>query len=295
MIQKSELMTPGSLAELKVFLQVGNFSLVAGGTDWFVSKGRILPDGTRLIDLSGVSELRGILMKDGILRVGSGETMTSVSNDFLVRRYASCLAEAASDVGSWQIRNRATLGGNLAGGSPAADTPPALLALGASVEVLSVCGISERPVSEIISKGKKGIAADEVITALLIPVSDNELKVSAYGKIGSRKEVSIARLSLAVNVVYDDVKSCFKDALVVLGTLGSAGLRCPEAENALTFSFDVERQRADFCSALALSVDRAIPGRSTQLYKRTAVQALGEDVLASLRDKAGFYFKGVKI
>ena len=262
----ARLWTPASLGELKELLACEGTRLVAGGTDWFVREGREPSEGifANLADLSGVSELRGIALQgpgEGkSLRIGAGETMTLLSQDPLVRGSALCLAEAAACVGSWQIRNRATLGGNLAGGSPAADTPPALCALDASAVILSPRGTRETPVAELVeraAKGEKALVPDEAFVAFLVPAVPG--RVSAFGKVGSRREVTIARLNLAVSARLDGAR--LADARVFLGTLGSAGRRVPEAELALGME-DPEACGQAFCDILAEAVDAAIPWRS---------------------------------
>ena len=267
---------PASLAEL---LAVVGESVrpVAGGTDLIARRGRVPSPDECLVDLSGVGELRGITLSTDTLVVGAMETMTAVATNAEVWHYAACLAEAAASVGSWQIRNRATLGGNLANASPAADTPPALAALDAIVEVVSSGGSQEFSIPEVLGKpNANALRPDQIIAAFHIPVRPG--RVSAFGKVGSRSEVSIARLSLAVSALYEG--GLFRDARVFVGTLGSAALRCPEAERALELGG--EDRAGVFCAALAGAVDRAIPGRSTRPYKHSAIQALGEDILARL-------------
>lgn len=280
----ARLSIPASLEELKELLAQEETRLVAGGTDWFVRERRELPDTMTLADLSGIPELRGIALEgregEKILRIGAGETMTALSQNALVRTSALCLAESAACVGSWQIRNRASLGGNLAGGSPAADTPPALCALGASAVILSPRGTREAPVKELVDRAAKGenvLASDEAFVAFLVPILPG--RISAFGKVGSRREVTIARLNLAAAARFDGAR--FLDGRVFLGTLGSAGRRATEAEHALEIPDPEARARA-FCEALANEVDAAIPGRSTRPYKRSAVRALGEDILGAL-------------
>jgi carbon-monoxide dehydrogenase medium subunit len=119
---------------------------------------------------------------------------------------------------------------------------------------------------------------DEVITELRIPLTPR--RISAFGKIGSRREMSIARLNLAVAISAETPSPA--SPRVFAGTLGKAALRCPEAEAVLQGPEFPGSVRDAFCAALAAAVEAAIPGRSTLPYKRQAIQALGEDVLATL-------------
>jgi carbon-monoxide dehydrogenase medium subunit len=220
--------------------------------------------------------MRGIAVRDDTLRIGVLETMTAIAENELVRKYALCLRTAAANLGSWQIRNRATIGGNIANASPAADTPPALAALDAAAVVVSPRGSREVPVSGAFSAANRSVLEkDEVITELRIPLTPR--RVSAFGKIGSRREVSIARLNLALAISAEEPVPA--SVRVFAGTLGKALLRCPGAEAAVQREESPDHIRDGFCAALAAAVETAIPGRSTLPYKRQAVRALGEDVL----------------
>lgn len=278
------LYTPESLSGLIALLgeHAGGRVLVAGGTDVLAKRNRSITDVPRtnpsIIDLSRMDEMRGIALGDDTLRIGALETMTAIAENALVVKYAACLAAAAARLGSWQIRNRATIGGNIANASPAADTPPALAALDAAVLVVSPRGSREVPVSGAFAAANRSVLEkDEVITELRIPLTPR--RISAFGKIGSRGEMSIARLNLAVAISAETLSPA--SPRVFAGTLGKAVLRCPGAEAALQAE-SPGGVRDAFCAALAAAVETAIPGRSTLPYKRSAIQALGEDVLAAL-------------
>lgn len=277
------LLRPRSLGELmEVLPSVPNHAFVAGGTDWVVKNHGQIGADLVIIDLSRVSGLYGLSCSGGTLRVGAMETMTAINSNENVKKYAAALGDAASVMGSLQIRNRATLGGNLANASAAADTPSTLAALGARVKVCSPRG--ERTVTIEEALGAKpntsALAADEVIVAFEIPAVENRL--SAFKKIGSRSEVSIARLNMAVSARSEGgLLNCVR---VYVGTLGSAARRCSAAEEAL--ALPAAERPAALREALAEFAEKSIPGRSTLPYKRSAIQALGLDVLALLEARA---------
>ncbi|MDR1574700.1 MAG: FAD binding domain-containing protein [Treponema sp.] len=279
------LYTPESLSGLLALLaeHAGGCVLVAGGTDVLAKRSRSITadhqTNPSIIDLSRVDEMRGIALRDDTLRIGALETMTAISENALVMKYAACLAAAAERIGSWQIRNSATIGGNIANASPAADTPPALAALDATALAVSPRGSREVPVSGAFAAANRSVLEkDEVIAELRIPLTPR--RISAFGKIGSRRELSIARLNLAVAISAEAPLPA--SARVFAGTLGKAALRCPGAEAALQGPASLDGVRDAFCAALAAAVETAIPGRSTLPYKRSAIQALGEDVLDML-------------
>ncbi|MDR1649288.1 MAG: FAD binding domain-containing protein [Synergistaceae bacterium] len=256
-------------------------SFVAGGTDWMLRRGA--KNGAFPIDLSGVGELKGISVLPDEIRVGAMETMTAIAESEVLGGRAACLAQAAASVGSWQIRNRATLGGNLANASPAADTPAALAALDAVAVLVSYEGRQrELPVREVLSGPGATVLKDgELIAAFRLPLPKTRVRLSAFGKIGSRSQVSISRLNLAASVLLSGKTA--ESARVFMGTLGTAALRCPDAEDALLSALEGPASGVrGFCEALAAAVEAAIPGRPTLPYKRSAAKALGLDIFARL-------------
>lgn len=263
---------------LEVLGKCEKFRLVAGGTDYMVSHGKTrLPDFD-LIDLSGISEFKGINSFHDQLRVGALETMSAVAGSPDLQAHAACLCDAASKVGSWQIRSRATLGGNLANCSPAADTPAALAALEAKVKLISPTGERILPVEDIpLGPNRSALKPEEIVSEFHLPVKPG--RVSAFVKLGSRSEVSIARLNLAVSVLTDGRN--ISEARVFMGTLGLATLRCPKAETIISEQgFESDE---GFGNALGEAIGEAIAGRGTMTYKQSAAKALAQDLLAIMR------------
>ena len=276
-------LTPATLDELcGLIRQYPSARVVAGGTDLIVKTAR-RPDGPgQLIDLSGIEALKGIEATDREVIIGAMETMTAITGHPLLNRLAPALTQAAGRVGSWQIRNRATVGGNLVNSSPAADTPPALAALEATAKVLSPQGWREISVADIpAGPNRSNLAPDEILVGLHLPLAPGRL--SAFAKIGSRSDVSISRLNLAIGLDLDAAGAVSR-ARVFMGTLGSAARPAPGAEAALL----THGLGSDEALGLALAemAAEAIPGRGTLAYKQSAARALALDVLAELRRQA---------
>jgi CO/xanthine dehydrogenase FAD-binding subunit len=165
---------PGHLDEAVALLAAGldDARPLAGGTDLIIR----LRDGTirprTVVDVKGVAELEsGIADVDGGgLRFGARTVMTDITEDPRVRRDFRALAEAAAVVGSVQIRNRATLAGNICNASPAADTAPALLVYGARVVLAGPAGTRTVPLDEVfVRSGATTLAAGELVTAIELP------------------------------------------------------------------------------------------------------------------------------
>jgi CO/xanthine dehydrogenase FAD-binding subunit len=161
---------------------------IAGGTDVMVgiNFGHLRP--SRLLDLTRVGELQDWSTEDGAVRLGAGVSYTRVITELGDRLPG--LAMAARTIGSPQIRNRGTVGGNLATASPAGDAHPALLAADAVVEVASLRGSRRIPVTDFFTGVKRtAMDPDELITAVLITPPSGPQQ---YSKIGTRNAMVIA-------------------------------------------------------------------------------------------------------
>lgn len=273
----SGLECPCTLEELFSAYRPG-MEFLAGGTDWIIKNHGKLAPGAAVADISRIAELRGISVEGGYLRIGAMETMTALHGSDIVRRYAAALADAAYVMGSEQIRNRATVGGNVANASPAADTPAPLAALGAAVVIASPCGERRASVEEIVGRNKNSLSEGEIIKEFLIPADDG--RISAFLKIGSRSQVSISRINIAVSARREN--GLYKEARVYVGTLGAAARRCAGAEAALAASDFAQKLPEELCGLAA----KAIPGRSTLPYKQSALRALAQDICVLLGRRA---------
>jgi CO/xanthine dehydrogenase FAD-binding subunit len=165
---------PASVAEAVALLAEHGAAarVLAGGTDLVIR----LRDGTLtpsvVVDVKRIPELRPrIDLVDGILSITAGTTMTDVASDARVRRHFPALVEAAEVVGSVQIRNRATLAGNVCNASPAADTAPPLLVYGASVVAAGPAGERRIALDDLfVRSGQTTLAPGELVTGLALPV-----------------------------------------------------------------------------------------------------------------------------
>ena len=171
--------------------------LLAGGTDLIVRlrRGHLRP--SVVIDTKGVRELRPeIVSVDGGLRFGARVTMTSIVRDARVREHFQALVDAASVVGSVQIRNRATLTGNICNASPAADTVPALLIYGGVANVVGPSGSRSVPLADFFTgPGRTVLACGELLESVDLPFP--KLPVgAAFGRITRRRGVDLATINL---------------------------------------------------------------------------------------------------
>lgn len=191
-----EVATPRSLDEaLRVKADHPDALPVQGGTDVMVALNFDRARPEVLLNLNEVPELRGWSRENGTLRIGSGLTYTEVLAG-PVGEALPALREASRTVGSPQIRNRGTLGGNLGTASPAGDALPPLLVENAVVELASVGGVRTMPLREFLVGPKRNAAEpDELITAVLVEPSGGS---QTFLKVGPRNAMVIAVCSLAV-------------------------------------------------------------------------------------------------
>ena len=177
-----EFLQPRSLADaLAAKAEVPGAVPIAGGTDVMVEINFDARRPEALLDLNRVPELTAWQRSDGLVRLGAGVTYARVIAE--LGGLLPGLAMATRTVGSPQIRNRGTVGGNLGAASPAGDCHPVLLAAGAAVEAASLRGSRTIPVAEFFTAPKRStLAADELITSVLIPVAAGPQQ---FAKIGT--------------------------------------------------------------------------------------------------------------
>jgi CO/xanthine dehydrogenase FAD-binding subunit len=208
-----DVLTPRSLDEaLRLKSERPDAVPIQGGTDLMVALNfdRTRPEA--ILNLNEVGELRGWSRENGTLRLGSGLTYTEalgLGEDF------QSLAEASRTVGSPQIRNRGTIGGNLGTASPAGDALPPLLIEGAEVEVASVRGSRRLPLDEfLVGVKRNALEPDELIAAVHVEPSGQP---QTFMKVGPRNAMVIAVCSLALVVdrERDEVRAAFGSAAPV--------------------------------------------------------------------------------
>ncbi|MFO7570970.1 MAG: FAD binding domain-containing protein [Gaiellaceae bacterium] len=191
-----DVLTPGSLGDaLRMRGDHLDAVAVQGGTDVLVALNfdRLRPP--TLLNLAEVDELRGFSRENGGLRIGSGLTYSEAMSG-AVAEALPALAEAARTVGSPQIRNRGTIGGNLGTASPAGDALPPLLVEGAEVELASATGSRRLPLEEyLVGPKRSALAADELIVAVHVRPSRQP---QTFMKVGPRNAMVIAVCSLAL-------------------------------------------------------------------------------------------------
>ncbi|KPL18352.1 MAG: hypothetical protein AMJ92_08460 [candidate division Zixibacteria bacterium SM23_81] len=206
--------------------------LLAGGTDLLVQMKEGLFRPSLVVDIGSLHQLRGIRKEEGFIWIGPLTTHHDLAHSALIQRHGLALAQGASKVGSPQIRQRGTLGGNIANASPAADTLPPLVVLEAEVQVSSLTGSRWVPVESVMEGPSQTVLRpEELITAVRFPVQEKGFR-SQYEKFGSRRALSIAVASVAAGAYQE--KGCVKKITIALGSVSPSIVRASQAEELLT-------------------------------------------------------------
>jgi carbon-monoxide dehydrogenase medium subunit len=225
---------PGSLAEALALAANGRRTLfLAGGTDVIVQ----LREGRRtcdlLIDLKHVPELTSITVgPSGALEIGAAVPLAEIYEHPVVRRDFPALVDAASIIGGVAIQSRASLGGNLCNASPAADSSPALMALGATLRIAGPAGERTLPVADFFTgPGQNVLQPGEILVSIQVPPLPPQ-SAAFYHRFIPRNEMDIAVASSGVYLALDDAGR-IADARVALGAVAPTPILVPAARDAL--------------------------------------------------------------
>ena len=254
--------------------------LLAGGTDLVIAmkeKG-FLPK--YIVDLKHIAGLNGIREnRDGSISIGALTTMREIEISLLIKNKYPFLAQSAAEVGSIQIRHRATIGGNIANATPSADTAPALIALGASAKVTSANAERTVPLDEFFTgPGHTVMGADEILTEVTIPKTAANL-VGDYIKFSPREMMDLAYVGVAVSYQLAANDKKLTDVRIVLGAVAPTPLRARRAEAALEGQ-NLSEALAEKAGDLAAEEAKPISDvRSTAEYRRAMVGTMTKRAL----------------
>ena len=210
--------------------------IIAGGSDVLIEirDGKIA--GCTLVSIQKLDELRGVSMdSDGALRIGAMTSMSHIANDPIIKKHFAVLAEAAETVGGPQLRNIATVGGNVCNGVTSADTASTLMAWDAVMEYLGPGGKRMVPIREhYVSAGKTALAHGELLVSIIIPRESYENCFGHYIKYAMREALDIATLGCSANVRLSKDRKQIERLRLAYGVAGPIPLRSPSAEAAVS-------------------------------------------------------------
>lgn len=265
--------------------------IVAGATDLlpWAREGRAgdvhLP---ALVDVSRIPALNGVSLQDGRMRIGAATPIAAFQHDELLRRNARVLACCAAWFADDQIREQATVGGNLVNASPAGDTQPALLAMNASV-VLARCEAGRvlarsMPLAQfIVGPARTALQPGEILVEIGFDAVPSH--GAAFEKVGHRRSLVISTVCLAALVKLDWAGRRVEDARIAIGAVGPVPQRLPEVERLL----QGQAPTGELLRHAAGLVAGRVQSRSRQEYRREVLMNFVERALVAALGDAGVH------
>jgi len=206
---------------------------LAGGTDLVVQMKNDRVNPSVLIDIKRIPELNRLEWKDGQLFIGAAVPLSKIINYAPIKQHFGVLHQACSSIGSLQLRNRGTMGGNICNAAPSADSAPALLCLGSKAVLNGFGGTRRVPLENFFSgPGQTLILSDEVLIGIEVP-DPPPRSYGHYMKHIPRQCMDIAVASAASFLVFNSTDNTCSEARIALGAVAPVPIRVPEAENLL--------------------------------------------------------------
>lgn len=276
--------TPDSLADALQHLSAQPPPIIlAGGTDVIIRLRRE-PVPRTVLNISALPELHGVRLEDDTLCIGAAETVGDLLLHPLVQTHAPLLGEAMRLIGSRQIRNRATLAGNLVNAAPCADSAPPLLAANALLRLQSAAGQRLIPLSEFIVKNYQTIIRpDELLTEIRIPLLDYAQYRYAFHKLGRRNALNITRISacLLARLNGDRIEDC----RFACGSLFHAPCRLPEIEHIANGKTLSPETLQEMTNTLDTIIENAIGRRWSSEYKKPVFLHMARDIFRAIQSQ----------
>ncbi len=277
-----ELVAPGSLAAVLHLMAVepGAWTPIAGGTELMVAHAAGRLNAPKLVSLWGVPELRFVHATDESIVVGAGATFADLRRSALITEELPLLAKAASWIGSIANQSRATLGGNLVNGSPAADSSPALLVYDAEIEIISARDSRRIPYHKFHTGYKRNaLAVDELLYAVHLPRRFGHHR-QYLRKVGTRRAMAISKVALGATAFIET--GVIREIRLGAASLAAFPTRLHRTEDALLnkpITNDLIQTGRNAILTEALPIDDI---RSTAEYRRRVAANLLEEFLFEL-------------
>ncbi len=273
---------------IKLLNQYPEAEIIAGGSDVLVQIREGKRAGGSFISIYSINEMRGVeMLSDGCIRIGSLTSFSHITASEIIKKHLLVLGEAVDQVGSPQIRNIGTIGGNTCNGVTSADSASTLTALDAEIEVRGMDGTRIIPIKDWYIKAKQvNLNPGELQVAIRIPKERYEDYNGYYIKYGMRNSMEIATLGVSVNVKLSKDKTIIEDVRIGVGVAAPVPIRAVQAE-ALGQNKPVCQESVDeIGEALLLDINprdswRAGSGFRKQVGVEMAKRALKESIIRS--------------
>jgi CO/xanthine dehydrogenase FAD-binding subunit len=281
------MVAPGTLRAVLELLadEPGEWTPIAGGTELMVAHAAGRLAAAKLVSLWGIPELRFIHSNAGSISIGGGATFRDLRSHAGIAEHLPLVAKAASWIGSIANQSRATVGGNLVNGSPAADSSPAFLVYDAEIELVSVRGRRRIPYSDFHTGYKRNaMASDELLFAVHMP-SRFTRHHQYLRKVGTRRAMAISKVALAATAIVDE--GIVSEIRLAAASLAAFPARLYQTETALLGKL-VDARTIETAREVMLAEAKPIDDiRSTAEYRRRVGVNLLEEFLRELCSEAG--------
>ena len=276
---------------IRLRLEHPEAQIIAGGSDVLVQMREGKRAGKELISIYMLDDLRGVsLDEDDNIRIGSLTSFSHITRDPIIQQYCSALGEAVDQVGSPQIRNIGTIGGNTCNGVTSADSASTLHAWEAIVELTGKNGVRRLPIHDFyIKAGVVDIRAEEgeIQTAILIPKESYENCYGKYIKYGMRNAMEIASLGCSVNVRLSPDKKYIRRCRIAYGVAGPVPMRVPSAEAVANGSPLTREMIDEFVLAVLLDINPRDSWRSSKAFRQHIAVEMARRALTESIERAG--------
>ena len=280
---------PGTIEEaFEILSKTENPALIAGGTDVLVEMRTGIRENSDIISLKKLNELKIIDQQNNEIIIGAAATHNEIKNSNLLRERAYGIPEAASKIATEQIRNTATIGGNLCTGASCCDMAPVLIAYNAKVEIQSSKGKRTLQLKDFFSDHKKtSLSKGEILTKIIVPLPDSQTGIS-FLKFGLRDAASISVASVSVMLKLSDGK-CI-NSLIVIGAVAPTPIICSKAGKLLNeFSLDDFSDENILLNVGESAAEDALPIsdiRGSADYRRDLVKVLTQRAIKIAFERA---------
>ncbi len=272
---------------INLLIENPDAKLIAGGTDVLIKLRHGNKLFTKLIDINGLEELRYIKQdEDKNILIGSGTVFTDLIESELVQSKIPILTDAAQSLGGPQVRNVATIGGNICNGVTSADSGPGLFSLNAILIIQGKDGVKEVAIPDFyLGPGRVDLKPGDVLTAIKIPAQEHQNSFGYYYKYAMRGAMDIATIGCGVTLKIKDNK--IADFRIAYGVAGPVPIRCPNTESqaiGIQVSADLLETIAD---TVVSDVNPRTSWRASKDFRLNIIKELSKRATKEALNRAG--------
>ncbi|MFR1708368.1 MAG: xanthine dehydrogenase FAD-binding subunit XdhB [Clostridium sp.] len=271
------ILEPNNVEEaLKMLNDNENLKIISGGTDVLIKLHHGDIEEVELLSLKGLRKLDFIrILEDESIEIGSTTCFTTIHRNKIIQEFLPALGQGAISMGGPQIRNMATIGGNVCNGAVSADSAPSLFAFNAKLKIKSLHGERVIPIEEFYKgPGKVNLKSDEILISIIIEKKDYDGAKGTYIKYSNRKAMDISMLGVCVVANVENKK--FKNLKIALGVAAPTPIRCKEAEEC-AIDMEITEENIKIISEKAVKSARARDSwRASKVYREHLIQELTE-------------------